>query len=99
MTADAIELGPVATGVAQILRTGRNAHRLEPVDAAVDDMRHAGQGFNIVDNRRLAESALDGRKGRLDPRPGPFAFQALNQTRLLAADVGSGPAMHVHVEV
>ena len=43
--------------------------------------------------------ALDGGEGRLDPRPGPLAFQAFDQARLLAADIGSGSAMEMNIEV
>ncbi len=89
--AEAVQLRPVAAGVARVLRVGRHADRLEPVDAAVDDVRHAGQRLDVVDDRRLAERALDGRERRLDPRPGPLAFQALDQPRLLAADVRRRP--------
>ena len=62
VAADAVELRPVAAGVARVLRIGRHADRLEPVRAAVDDVRHAGQRLDVVDDGRLAEGPLDGRE-------------------------------------
>ena len=58
VAADAIELRPVAAGVARVLRIGRHADRLEPIDAAVDDVRHAGHRLDVVHDGRLAEHAL-----------------------------------------
>ena len=81
---DAVELRPVALG---------RADRLEPVGPALDDVRDAAEGLDVVDDRRLAERPLDRRERRLDPRPAPLPFQALDQARLLAADVRPGPAV------
>src|SRR5262249_54884824 len=39
--ADAVQLRPVAAGVARVLRIGRHADRLEPIHAASDDVRDA----------------------------------------------------------
>ena len=58
VTAQAVELRPEAAGVAGIVGIGRHADRLEPVDAAVEDVRHAGDGLDVVDDRRLAEQRL-----------------------------------------
>ena len=99
VAADAVELRPIAAGVARVFRIGRHADRLEPVGAAVDDVRHARQRLDVVDDRRLAERPSTAGKRRLDARPGALAFQAFDQPRLLAADVGPGPAVHVDVEV
>ena len=46
----------------------------------------------------LRNTSFDGRKRRLDPRPGPFAFQAFDQPGFLAADVSGGSAMKIDVE-
>ena len=46
----------------------------------------------------LRNSAFDGRKRRLDPRPGPFAFQAFDQARFFAADVCRRAAMQENIE-
>src|SRR5262249_39250295 len=99
VAADAVELRPITAGVTRVLRVGGHAHRLEPVGAAVDDVRDAGDRLDVVDDRRLAEGPLDGREGRHDSRAGAVALQALDEPRLLAADVGPGAAVHVHVEV
>src|SRR5262249_59933346 len=89
VAADAIELRPVAAGVARVLWVGRHAHRLEPVCAAIHDVRDAGERLDVVDDRWLAESALDRRERRLDARPGALAFEAFDEAGFLAADVGS----------
>src|SRR5262249_28325836 len=99
VAADAVELRPVAAGVARVLRVGRHAHRLEPVGPAVHDVGDAGDRLDVVDDRRLAEGPLDRGEGRLDPRPGALAFEALDEPGLLAADVGAGAAVLEHVEV
>src|SRR5262249_8000186 len=99
VAADVIQFRPVAAGVARVLRVGRHADRLEPLVALVDDVRHAGERLDVVDDRRLAEGALDGGKGRFDARPGALAFETLDQAGLLAADVGAGATVEVYVEV
>ena len=98
VAADAIQLRPVAAGIARILRIGRHAHRFEPIDAAIDDVRHAGHGFDVVHDRRLAKRPFDGRKRRLDARPGPLAFQAFDQPGFFAADVRRRAAVQKDVE-
>ena len=50
MPGDAVELGPVAAGVARVLEVGGNADGFEPVGAAAHDMRHARQGFDVIDD-------------------------------------------------
>ena len=87
---DAIQLRPIALG---------RADRLEPVGPTLDDVRHTSQGLDIVDHRRLAERALDRRKRRLDPRPAALAFEALDQSGLLAADVRPGAPVNIDLEV
>ena len=62
-------------------------------------MGHAAERLDVVDDRWLAESPLDGRERRLDPRPASLPFQALDQAGLLAADVGARAAMQPDVEV
>src|SRR5207249_11724526 len=94
-----VELRPIAAGVTRVLRVGRDAERLEPVVAALHDLRDAGEGLDVVDDRRLAEGAFDGGERRLDPRPGPLSFQALDQPGFFAADVRPGAAVHHHVEI
>src|SRR5437660_12898977 len=93
MAADAVQLRPITAGVARVLRVRRHAHRLEPFGPALDDVRDAGHRLNVVHDRWLAKRALDGGKWRLNPRPGALAFEAFDQPRLLAADVGPGPTV------
>ena len=87
---DAVELRPVALG---------RADRLEPVGPALDDVRDAAERLDVVDDRRLAERPLDRRERRLDPRPAPLPFEALDQPGLLAADVRPGPPVAVDLQV
>src|SRR5262245_12316968 len=99
MPADAIKLRAIAAGVSGIFRIGWNTDRLEPVGPAVDDVRHAGERFDVVDDCRLAERPFDGREWRLDPRPAALAFEAFDQARLLAADIRRRAAMEINVAV
>ena len=98
VAAQAEQFRAEAAGIARIARLGRRAHRLEPRHAAIDDVLHAGQRLDVIDHGGLAEQPFDGGKRRLDPRPGPLALDALDQARLLAADIGRGAAVDVHVE-
>src|SRR5688572_990961 len=72
VTGEAIELGAVAAGVAGVVGIRRDADRLEPLHATVDDVWHVGAGLDVVDDGWLAKRAFDGRKRRLNPRPGPL---------------------------
>src|SRR5439155_18034240 len=76
-----IELGAVAPGIARVIWIGRYAHRLKPIGAAIENVPHAGDRLDVIDDRRLAEGPFDCRKRRLDPRPGPLPFEALDQPR------------------
>ena len=62
VAAEAVELRAEAAGVARIVRLGRRAHRAEPADAAIDDVLHAGERLDVVDDGRLAEEPFDGRE-------------------------------------
>ena len=98
MATQTIQFGTEATRIAWVIGIGWDANPFEPLGSAFDDVFHAGHRLDVVDDGGLAEHTFDGRKGRLDPRPSAFAFQTLNQSRLLAADVGRGAAMHVNVQ-
>ena len=78
----------------------RLAHAIVAVElrAAVKDDRHGGQGDHVVDDRRLAEQAGDGRQRRLEAHHAALAFQAFQQRGFLAADVGAGPLAHFEFE-
>jgi len=71
---------------------------LKPVDAAIDDLRHAGRGLDVVHDGRLAEHPFDRREGRLDPRPGSLPFEALDQAGFFAADVSGRADVDEDVE-
>src|SRR5262249_32831915 len=96
---DVVELRPVAAGVSGVLRVGRHADRLEPVDAAIQNVRDAGQRLDVIDDRRLAERPFDSRERRLDAWPGPLAFQALDQAGLFTAYIGAGATVQIDIEI
>src|SRR5262245_14030016 len=87
---DAEDLGPGAL---------LGADRGVPVRPALDDGRERGQGLHVVDQRRAAVEAGDGREGRLEPGLAALALQALQHAGLLAADVGPGAPVDGDVEV
>jgi len=68
------------------------------VSAAGHDDRHARQGDDVVDDGGLAEQALDRRQRWLVADHAALAFQALQQGRLLAADIGAGAEPQMDVE-
>ena len=61
-------------------------------------MLYAGKRFHIVHDRRLAEESFDGGMWRLDSRPSPAAFDALDQPGFFAANVGRGAAMDDNIQ-
>ena len=67
----------------------------EPLAPLGDDVRHAHERLDVVDDRRLREGALDGRERRLEPGPAALALQEFEQPGLLAADVRARAAVHV----
>jgi len=91
MAAHAKELGP---------RVLLAADRREPLGSPLDDDGDAGQGFDVVDDRRAAVEPHHCREGRLDAGIAALALDALEQGRLLAADVGARAAVDddFHVE-
>src|SRR6185369_7917872 len=88
---------------AEQLRPGRalRPDRLERRGAALIpyDLEHVDERLDVVDRGRLSEQPdLDG-KGRLVARLPALALDRLEEGRLLAADVGAGPATQLDVEV
>ena len=73
------------------LRAGRvaDAERAEPVGALLDDQRRVRERLDVVDQRRALVEALVRRERRLQPRVAALALEAVEQRRLLAADVGA----------
>ena len=68
---------------------------LPPVCAFFDDVAHPPQRLDIVDQRRQSEQPDLERVRRLVPRQSAFAFDAFQQRRFLAADIGAGAAPHM----
>ena len=75
------------------------AERLEPLAAALDDVRHVAQRLDVVHDGRLAVEALDRRERRLEPRLTAKPLQRLDQGRLLTADVCARAAVDDDVAV
>ena len=71
----------------------------EPGGAALQDRRRDGDRLDIVDRRRAAVEPDRGRERRLQARLALLAFEAFEEPRLLAADVGAGAAVQVDFEV
>ena len=62
------------------------------------DGGQCSEAEHVVDDRRLAPQALDGRQRRLGTHDAALALDALHQCRLLAADVRAGAHTHVQPE-
>ncbi len=65
----------------------------------IDDVRGVHQRLDVVDQRRAAVEALDGRERRLQARVAALALERVEQRRLLAADVGAGAAVDDDADV
>src|SRR6185437_11847885 len=99
VAADAIQFRSITTGVARVLRIGRHTYRSESFGTTVDDTPHARNRLDVVYNRWPAERSFHCRERRFNPRAGAFAFQTLDQSGFLAADVRSRTAMQENVEM
>src|SRR5581483_11440143 len=67
------------------------AQRSKSSAAVGDDPRQVGHGLDVVDDRGRAVQPDGGREvRRLDAGEAPLALEALEQRRLLAADVRAG---------
>ena len=71
----------------------------EPRRPAAQDVARHRDRFDVVDRGRRAVEADVGRERRLQARLALLALEALQQRRLLAADVGAGAVVDVEVEV
>ena len=87
---DAIKLG---AGIVRPADAG------EPGGAAAHDVGHLRDGLDIVDRGRAAVEPHIGRERRLEPRHSLLAFEAFEQRRLLAADIGAGAVVDDDVEI
>src|SRR5262245_17197270 len=98
MAAEAVELWPIASRVARVVRIRWHTDRFEPIRPAINNVRDTGHRLDVVHHRRLAKRPFDCRKRRLDPRPSSLTFEAFNQSGFFAANVRSGAAMQEDVE-
>src|SRR5476651_2080681 len=87
---DAEEFGAGVVGTAESSEPGR---------ALAQDRRRHRDRLDIVHRRGAAVEAGSRGERRLEPRHALLAFEALEQRRLLAADVGAGAAMNVDLEL
>ena len=96
--------------IARIVHVARNAKHLgarivfaseagKPGGTAPQNGRCHRDGFDVVDRRRAAVQAGIRRKRRLDARLALLAFEAFEKRGFLAADIGSGTAMDVNIEI
>src|SRR6516165_6268978 len=70
----------------------------EPGGAAPRNVRHHRDRFHVVDRGRTAVDADIGRKRRFQARLALLAFEAFQERRLLAADIGPGTVVDDDVE-
>src|SRR5229473_1385717 len=77
----------------------RPADAREPGGAAPQDGRRHGDGLDIVHRRWAAIEPDRRRERRLQARLALLALEALEQRRLLAADIGAGAAMEIELEI
>ena len=89
------------TGDAEQLRAGivGTAEARKPLRAAAQDGRHNGDRLHVVHRRRATIEACVGREWRLQAWLALLAFEAFEQRRFLAADIGPGAVVDVKVEV
>ena len=90
MARDAEQLGARVVGLAEPGEPGRPAPQ---------DVRHGGDGFDVVDGCRRAPQARIGGEGRFQARLALLAFEAFELGCFLAADVSAGAVVDIKVEV
>src|SRR5258708_2859208 len=73
--------------------------RREPRGAAPHDVGRLRDGLDIVHGRRAAVETHVGWEWRLEPRLAFLALEAFKQRGFLAADVGAGAVVHVHLVI
>ncbi len=81
-------------GTLAVLRT----HAREPLAALAENGRDVGEGFHVVDQRRLAPQAAHGRVRWTRFRHAATAFNRGDQGRLFATDEGAGSEPDFNVE-
>ncbi len=65
--------------------------------AHLDDVRHGGERFDVVDDRRAGIETGDGREGRFHSRMAAHAFERTEQRSLFTANVCARTGMGVNL--
>src|SRR5207237_9632171 len=79
---------------------GRGERQLfVPGGALGEDVRHGGEGLDVVDRGGHAEHAGGGGERRLDPRVTALPLDGVHERRLFAADVRPRAAVHMNLDV
>mmetsp|Transcript_3618 Transcript_3618/g.6624 ORF Transcript_3618/g.6624 Transcript_3618/m.6624 type:complete len:212 (+) Transcript_3618:1070-1705(+) len=71
----------------------------EPFGTTTQDRRHDSNRFHVIDRGRAAVEARAGRERRLHPGHALATFEAFQQSRFLAADIGARAMREVEVKV
>ncbi len=74
------------------------AERSVPFPSAMQNRRHGGKRFSVVDDRRRAVEADHGGEGRPDARVAALAFERFHQRGFLAALVGARACVRRQIE-
>ena len=69
-----------------------------PVGAAIDNVGHSAECFDVVDGGGFVFEAVGNGEGRLVARERMFPFEGVEEGSFLTTDVGSGAATDVEVE-
>ena len=77
----------------------RGADRGEPIAAFLDDRRHVGEGFDVVDQGRQIPEPGFGRVGGPGARYAPLALDRMQERGFLTADVCPGTNANIEPEV
>ena len=74
-------------------------HGSKPVRSLQNNAGNVSPGFHIIQNRGLAEQALDRRERRTGPRLAAFALDRRHQRRFFAAHECAGTQTDVNVKI
>ncbi len=83
------------------LSTGRffRADASEPVSTVQNNFRDIGVRLDVIENRRLAEDALNSRERRTRTRFAALAFDGSHERRFLAADESAGAESYFYIKI
>src|SRR5579863_7813007 len=82
-------------------RATRPAHAVISVSLAAfrQNERHGGKRENVVDDGRFLKKAFMCRQRRLGANNAALAFEAFQQSRFFAADIGTSAETQLNVEI